>query len=121
MGLPQNLRLTVLAGNFKLMQMAITPAHHGLDDRVQFAQGDVLMPSAKDQVGIDVMLTSDQRHEGTRLEGDNGQLELRCVLAHGNTPEVGWVSNFWGALHGPVGASCSSCPRKARSCKVQVD
>ncbi|MNX75182.1 hypothetical protein D3C86_1066450 [compost metagenome] len=30
-----------LTGNFKLMQMAITPAHHGLDDTVQFAQGDV--------------------------------------------------------------------------------
>ncbi|KMN02630.1 hypothetical protein TU76_02405 [Pseudomonas psychrophila] len=31
----------ILTGNFKLMQMAITPAHHDLDDMVQFAQGDV--------------------------------------------------------------------------------
>ncbi|WP_223191276.1 hypothetical protein, partial [Pseudomonas proteolytica] len=48
---------------------------------------------------------------------DGGKLELRRVLAHEKAPGVGWVSNFWGALHqlGLTETPCCLHREQARS------
>lgn len=58
------------------------------------------MPPAKHQVGIDGMVTSDQRHEGTRLEGRLDDLALERQREIGAVPDsTGWGNGIQDDAH----------------------
>ena len=80
---------------------------HHLDGQKRCALADgaeypflILMPPAKHQVGIDVMLTSDQRHGGARLEGRLDDLALERQREVGAAASsTGWGNGIQDSVH----------------------
>lgn len=60
----------------------------------------ILMPPAKDQVGIDVMFASDQRHRSSRREGGFDDLAFKVQRKVGAaTGSTGWGNCIQNSVH----------------------